>query len=167
MDTSNVKKCIMKWVDLDKQIRELDLKRKEFNKQIKEQKSILLEKQQQIKDPILQMMCDIDTETIDINDNLNLKSTPVFKTTGVTKKYMELRIKEYFNGNASTYKVVLSRFVRQYNINIPETDIDAHVNNFVTNEATTLFDFITDITPRKVYFNEEKLTLCQRKRKKN
>jgi hypothetical protein len=167
MDVSQVKKCLVRWVDIEKQLRELDLQRKVFNKDIKEKKTILLEKQKEIKDPILQMMNNIDTETIDINDELNVKSSQICKTTGVTKKYMQTRIIEYFSGNSSTYKTLISQFARRFNFEISDTDVSDYVNEFAENEASRIFDYITDITPRKVFYDEEKLTLCKRRKIKN
>jgi len=154
MDKDKMKIIIQEWLKLAEEIDVLDAKRKEFNKVIKEKRTILERKQKEMSEPILLLMNKIDTESIKISDRLTLKSEPVTKTTGLTKPYIKERISQYYDSSRNTFGVLLSDFAQRQKLEITYPEILTFLNKSTLNYKTILTNFMDEY---KMYATEEEV----------
>jgi hypothetical protein len=166
MDPKKVKILILEWVKLEAEVKELAEQRKVYCRDIKERTKALVERQGQLKDPILRMMSDIDTDSIGISDDLVLKSDQVTKTTSLTQPYIKQRICEYLGSRKNTYSKMLVGFADHYKINLTSDEIQSYLRQFEEDETELLFNYITDKSARKVYFDEEKISIGKARKSK-
>lgn len=162
MDASQVKQLIVEWVKIEKEITKINDERKKYNRHVKDHTIKLRGRQKDMENPILNMMNQIDTESIDLNNNLVLKSKQISKTTGITKKHITDRVKEYLGSNRNTYTKILFDFAQKYNVNIPNNELQKYISQFTMNETDALCAYITDLSARKVFLDEEKLLIGKR-----
>lgn len=162
-----IKKCIQHWVTLNRELQVVSQQQREFNKKIRERKREIQEQQEQVKNPILSLMSEIDTEAISIGDGMNIKSSQISNTTRLTKEYIHGRLVEYFDNGLFT-KQIIRGFVEEYNLaNVDSRMIDSFAEQACPVDCQMLCDYIVDVSARKIYYDDEKLTLCKpRGRKK-
>lgn len=162
-----IKRCIEHWVTLNRELQEVSQQQREFNKKIRERKRDIQQRQEQVKNPILSLMSEIDTEAISIGDGVNLKSSQLSNTTRLTKEYIHGRLVEYFDSGLFT-KQIIRGFVEKYNIpNVSNETVDSFAEQACPVNCKMLCDYIVDVSARKIYYDDEKLTLCKpRGRKK-
>jgi len=133
MDKNKARLIIKEWVKLETQLTILKDEHKKINKKFKEQKNILLEKQKKMELPIIQLMNEIDTESITLSDKLSLNTKPVTKTTGLTKSHIKERLDQYFDSSRNGYATLLLYFVREKGENITFDEIISFLNGNMIN----------------------------------
>lgn len=165
MDHKKAKLLIVEWVKIEKEITKLDDERKKLNKAYKEKKEKLKERQKEMENPILRLMENIDTDSIGLGDGLTLNSKQVSKTTGLNQKYIKQRIEEYFGASNNNYLKLLRGFCEHYNINLTNAELQSYLSQFQTDEVTQLHEYITDVSARKIYFDDEILKIGKKRGK--
>lgn len=155
MDRDKVKIIIKEWLKIEEDLTNLKEEHKEINKRFKEEKKKLLEQQKQMQMPILQLMNEIDTESINLSEHLVLKTKPVTKTTGLTKPHIKERLDQYFSSSRNSYATLLSHFAREKKVNVTFDEIIQFLN-----ENTSNYSKITSIfaAQYKVHITKEELT---------
>lgn len=162
MDQSKVKALIVEWVKIDRELVRISDERKLYNKQVKEHTTKLKEKQKQMENPILQMMGEIDTDSITLGNGLLLNSKQISKTNSISQPHIKQRIKEYLGTKQNMNYKLLNGFINNFNINVNDSDVHSYLNQYKDDETQQLFEYIVDITARKIYFDEEKLSIGKR-----
>lgn len=146
MDRSKVKIIINEWVriETDKSTLETERKKivKEINQKYKNKQKTLDEQQEQLANPILQLMNQVDTECIDISDTHELKSKPVTKTTGLTKAHIKARLDDYYNISRNNYATMLSQFCRENDVDVTYEELLSFLNKTNINYEKILRIFI-------------------------
>jgi hypothetical protein len=161
-----IKKCITRWIELNNELKSINMQQRTFNKEIREKKHEIQQQQDRIKTPILGLMSDKDIDAISVGDGFNLKSSQVSKTTGLNKQYIKDRIVEYSDQGFFVKKTIQSFLVTNHITGIDSDKIDVFAKAYNPIQCEELCDYIIDVTARKVYHDEEKLTLCQKKGRK-
>lgn len=149
MDKNKIKLLIKEWVRIEEDLTLLKEKQREFNKKVKERKKELIEAQKKMEIPILQLMNEIDTESIKLTDNLDLKAKPVTKTHGVTKDHIKKRIVEYFEETNNSYTSLLSTFVQNNKkINVTYDEIVEFTKPYMKQNKNMYYTILYNFTEK-------------------
>jgi hypothetical protein len=151
---------------LNNELKEINTQQREFNKNIRVKKHSIQVQQDSIKNPILSLMTDIDTDAISIGGGINIKSSQMSSTTGLNKKYIHNRIVEYFDNGLFVKKAVRAFMEQQHITGVDPQVVDTFSREYHSTQCDDLCDYIVDISARKIFHDEEKLTVCKQKGRK-